>query len=62
MATKMAVAAFLITFIAHVEKQPLHASMLQPFLWLEETYSQCGLFLRPKSTTLLISRTLSTQQ
>ena len=26
------------------------------------THSQCGLFLSPKSTTLLISRTLPTQQ
>ena len=62
MATKMAV-AFSVIFTAHVEKQLLHANPYSHFSGsgrnLLMTYSQSGLFLRP---TLLISRTLSTQQ
>ena len=57
---KLAV-AFSVIFMPHVEKQLLHASHFSGRDLLM-TYSQCGLFLKPKSTTLLISRTLPTQQ
>ena len=60
MDTKMAV-AFSIIFMPHVEKQLLHASHFSGRDLLM-TYSQCGLFMKPKSTPLLISRTLPTQQ
>ena len=60
METKMAV-AFSVIFMAHVEKQLPHGSHFSGRDFLM-TYSQCGPFLKPKSTTLLISRTLPTQQ
>ena len=52
MGTKMSV-AFSVIFTAHVEKQLLHASHFSGRDLLM-TYSQYGLFLKPKSTTLLI--------
>ena len=60
MGTKMSV-AFSVIFAAYVEKQLLYESHFSGRDLLM-TYSQCGLFLKPKSTTLLISRTLPTQQ
>ena len=56
MGTKMSV-AFSVIFAAYVEKQLLYESHFSGRDLLM-TYSQCGLFLKPKSTTLLIFREL----
>ena len=51
MGTKMAVHAFSVIFMAHFDKQLLHASPYKPFLCKRFRHIQCGLFLKPKSTT-----------